>query len=88
MSDQKKQIEEMAKDLEDACENKGCNVIRDCDKCRAEWLYEQARNLWDMIDCQKNIGRTESTPTEPIQTTSVNEDSKKEAEKKALMENA
>lgn len=38
-----KQIEEMAKDLEDVCENRGCNYengIRDCDKCRAEWLYE------------------------------------------------
>ena len=35
-----RQIEEMAKDLEDTCENKGCNDIRDCDKCRAEWLYE------------------------------------------------
>lgn len=38
-----KQIEEMAKDIEDVCENRGCNYengIRDCDKCRAEWLYE------------------------------------------------
>jgi hypothetical protein len=38
-----KNIDEMARDLEDVCENRGCNYengIRDCDKCRAEWLYE------------------------------------------------
>ena len=43
MPNRDKQIEEMAKDLEDVCENKGCNYengIRDCDKCRAEWLCE------------------------------------------------
>lgn len=35
-----KQIEEMTQDIDDACENKGCNEYRDCGKCHAEWLYE------------------------------------------------
>jgi DNA-directed RNA polymerase subunit RPC12/RpoP len=56
-----KQIEEMAKDIEDTCENKGCNEYRDCSKCRAEWLYElgyrkQSEGEWtkhlDEYDCE------------------------------------
>ena len=48
-----KQIEEMAKDIEDTCENKGCNEYRDCSKCRAEWLYElgyRKQSEWISVD--------------------------------------
>ena len=38
--DKETQIEEMTQNINDVCENKGCNEYRDCGKCHAEWLYK------------------------------------------------
>lgn len=51
-------------------------------KTRAEWLCEQARTLWDMIDGQKIDESEKSIPVDKVQIGNMDADSKKLAERK------
>jgi len=51
-------------------------------KMRAEWLYEQARTLWDMIDNEKTGESENNAAIDNIQSSDTEAETKKDAERK------